>query len=119
MAIADFPLFSEEHRKLSFALGQFRWHSEVHAVPWSIMSRYPRSGETIETREITIRVDVQAAWAYTAASAEERRKIDLLLGLRLGEVTSQASSSSRAWHAVATTYPLASLGPSKTNRGGP
>ncbi len=41
----------------------------------------------METREITIRVDAEAARAYAAASPEEWRKIDLLLGLRLGEVT--------------------------------
>lgn len=41
----------------------------------------------METREITIRVDADAARAYAAAPPEERRKIDLLLGLRLGEVT--------------------------------
>jgi hypothetical protein len=41
----------------------------------------------METQEITIRVDAEAARAYAAASPEERRKIDLLLGLRLGEVT--------------------------------
>jgi hypothetical protein len=36
----------------------------------------------METREITIRVDAEAAKAYAAASAEEREKIDLLLSLR-------------------------------------
>ena len=41
----------------------------------------------METREITIRVDADAAKAYTAASAEEREKIDLLLSLRLSQVT--------------------------------
>ena len=41
----------------------------------------------METREITIRVDAEAARAYAAASPEERRKIDLLLSLRLDEVT--------------------------------
>jgi len=45
----------------------------------------------METREITIRVDAEAAQAYAAASPEERRKIDLLLGLRLGEVTGQSA----------------------------
>ncbi len=44
----------------------------------------------METQKITIRVDAEAARAYAAASPEERRKIDLLLGLRLGEVTSPA-----------------------------
>jgi hypothetical protein len=40
----------------------------------------------METREITIRVDADAAKAYTAASPEEREKIDLLLSLRLSQV---------------------------------
>jgi hypothetical protein len=43
--------------------------------------------EIMETREITIRVDADAAKAYAAASAEEREKIDLLLSLRLSQVT--------------------------------
>jgi hypothetical protein len=38
----------------------------------------------METREITVRVDAEAARAYAAASPEERRKIYLLLGLRPG-----------------------------------
>lgn len=38
-------------------------------------------------REITIRVDAEAAKSYAAASAEEREKIDLLLSLRLSQVT--------------------------------
>jgi hypothetical protein len=41
----------------------------------------------METREITIRVDADAAKAYTAASPQEREKIDLLLSLRLSQVT--------------------------------
>jgi len=41
----------------------------------------------METQEITIRVDAEAAKAYAAASAEEREKIDLLLSLRLSQVT--------------------------------
>jgi hypothetical protein len=41
----------------------------------------------METREITIRVDAEAAKAYAAASPEERKKIDLLLSLRLSQVT--------------------------------
>jgi hypothetical protein len=44
----------------------------------------------METREITIRVDAEAAKAYAAASAEEREKIDLLLSLRLSQVTGPA-----------------------------
>ncbi len=41
----------------------------------------------MDTREITIRVDAEAAKAYAAASADEREKIDLLLSLRLSQVT--------------------------------
>jgi hypothetical protein len=46
----------------------------------------------MDTREITIRVDAEAAKAYAAASAEERKKIDLLLSLRLSQVTSPSAS---------------------------
>jgi hypothetical protein len=43
--------------------------------------------KVMEKREITIRVDAGAAKAYAAASPEEREKIDLLLSLRLSQVT--------------------------------
>ena len=44
------------------------------------------------SRAITIRVDPEAAQAYEAASAEERRKLDVLLSLKLTEVTREAQS---------------------------
>ena len=37
----------------------------------------------MQTEEITIRVDPDAARAYREASEQERRKLDLLLSLRL------------------------------------
>ena len=40
----------------------------------------------MQTEEITIRVDSEAARAYRAAPEQERRKIDLLLSLRLLDV---------------------------------
>lgn len=46
----------------------------------------------MDTREITIRVDAEAARVYAAASEEERRKIDLLLGLRLSQITEPSES---------------------------
>jgi hypothetical protein len=41
----------------------------------------------METRELTIRVDAEAAKACAAASSEERKKINLLFSLRLSQVT--------------------------------
>ena len=41
----------------------------------------------MKTEEITIRVDTESANAYRSASEEERRKLDLLLSLKLSEVT--------------------------------
>jgi len=49
----------------------------------------------MDTREITIRVDAQAAKVYAAASAEEHGKIDLLLSLRLSQVTGPSESLER------------------------
>jgi hypothetical protein len=37
----------------------------------------------VQTEEISVRVDPEAARAYRAASEQERRKLDLLLSLRL------------------------------------
>jgi hypothetical protein len=42
----------------------------------------------MSTSTIAIEVDSDAARAFTAASAEERRKLELLLALRLRELTS-------------------------------
>ncbi len=39
------------------------------------------------TIPVTIAVDSQSAEAYAAAAPEDRRKIELLLGLRLRELT--------------------------------
>ena len=39
------------------------------------------------SRAITIHVDPEAAQAYETASAEEKRKLDVLLSLKLTEVT--------------------------------
>lgn len=46
----------------------------------------------MQSQEITIRVDPDAASAYLAASDEERRKLDLLLSLRLKDVTRSGES---------------------------
>jgi hypothetical protein len=41
------------------------------------------------TATISLEVDVDAARAYTAASEEDRRKLELLLSLRLKELTAR------------------------------
>ncbi len=41
----------------------------------------------METKTITIHVDAEMAQAYESASQEERRKLDVLLNLKLREVT--------------------------------
>ena len=46
----------------------------------------------MQTEEITIRVDREAAQAYRAASEQERRKLDLLLSLRLHDSLGQSRS---------------------------
>ena len=46
----------------------------------------------MQTQEITIRVDPEAASAYLTASDEDRRKLDLLLSLRLQDVTRPGES---------------------------
>ena len=47
----------------------------------------------MQTEEITIRVDPQAARVYRAASEQERRKLDLLLSLRLDRKSTRLNSS--------------------------
>src|SRR6478672_11473016 len=46
----------------------------------------------MQTEEITIRVDTEAARAYRAASEQERRKLDLLLSLRLHDALHSSGS---------------------------
>ena len=41
------------------------------------------------TATIALEVDADTARAFSAASAEERRKLELLLGLRLRELTAR------------------------------
>jgi len=43
--------------------------------------------EEMETERISIQVDAEAAKAFKSASAEERRKLEALLSVRLSEVT--------------------------------
>ena len=46
----------------------------------------------MQTEEITIRVDPEAARGYRAASERERRKLDLLLTLRLHDALNPSGS---------------------------
>jgi len=46
----------------------------------------------MQTQQITINVDSDAASAYLAATDDERRKLDLLLSLRLHDVMRRGES---------------------------
>ena len=46
----------------------------------------------METEQITIQVDAEAARAFKSASAEDRRKLEALLSIRLSEVTGTRQS---------------------------
>lgn len=46
----------------------------------------------METREIKIRVNVEAARVFETVSEEQRRKIELLLSLKLSDMTNQKRS---------------------------
>ena len=46
----------------------------------------------METEQITIRVDTEAARAFKSASEEERRKLEALLSIRLVEATKTSGS---------------------------
>ncbi len=46
----------------------------------------------METEQITIQVDAEAARAFKSASAENRRKLEALLSIRLSEVTGTRES---------------------------
>jgi hypothetical protein len=48
------------------------------------------------TATITIQVDAEAAKAFAAASPEEQRKIELLLSLRLQDLTASQGKSLQA-----------------------
>jgi hypothetical protein len=77
---------------------------EDSRIKSTVGGRVLASQEIMETREITTRVDAEAAKAYAAASAEERERIDLLLSLSqvtdssapLGQVMRDISESARA-----------------------
>ena len=46
----------------------------------------------METEQITIRVDAEAAKAFQSASAGNRRKLEALLSIRLSEATKPGAS---------------------------
>jgi len=69
----------------------------------------------METREITIRVDADDAKAYTAASPEEREKIDLLLSLRLSQVTGPSAPLGRVMREISEAAQVQGLTEEKLN----
>ena len=54
----------------------------------------------METDEITIRVNPDAAIAYRSASEEERHKLDALLSLRITDATRSKESLTQIMHEI-------------------
>jgi hypothetical protein len=54
----------------------------------------------MQTQEITIRVDSEAAGVYLAASEEDRRKLDLILSLRLRDAALTGESIERVMREI-------------------
>jgi hypothetical protein len=69
----------------------------------------------METREITIRVDADAAKAYTAASPEEREKLDLLLSLRLSQGTGPSTPLEQVMQEISEAAQVRGLTEEKLN----
>lgn len=65
----------------------------------------------MNTGPITIQVDSEAASAYRAASEEQRRKFDLLLSLRLNEVTRPGASLSDVMREISLKAQARGLAP--------
>jgi hypothetical protein len=54
----------------------------------------------MQTEEITIHVDPEAARVYRAASEQERRKLDVLLSLRLHDALAPGQSLKELMHDI-------------------
>lgn len=70
-----------------FQIGPFAACEVELAMCW-----HDRGVLGMNAEAITIQVDPEAALAYRSVSVEERRKLDLLLSLRLREVTRPGTS---------------------------
>jgi len=70
----------------------------------------------METQEITIRVDPEAARVYETATPEQRRKIDLLLSLRLKQVTGPVAPLKQIMHEISEKAQARGLTEEKLNK---
>jgi hypothetical protein len=84
--------FSPEMSIRPYRFGLAELAEAVALVRMGLRSGWATLDSLMQTQEITIRVDPEAANAYLAASDEDRRKLDLLLSLRLQDVTQSAES---------------------------
>ena len=66
----------------------------------------------MKTEEITIRVEAEAAKRYRAASESERRKLDLLLSLKLTDITRAGQSLSSVMAEISQKAQARGLTPS-------
>lgn len=65
----------------------------------------------MEIEQITIQVDAEAARAYKSASAEDRRKLEALLSIRLSEVTRTRGSLTEIMNEISHKAELRGLKP--------
>ena len=78
---------------IEIRVAAWKAHPRQRMIVFDRISLSEQENYKMATETITIRVDTEAAEAYRAASPEEQKKIQLLLGLWLKEVASAETIS--------------------------
>ena len=69
----------------------------------------------METKTITIRVNAEVARIFETASEEERRKLEALLSLKLGDVTRRKKTLEAVMHDISQNTQTRGLTPEILN----
>jgi hypothetical protein len=69
----------------------------------------------METKTITIRVNAEVARMFETASEEERRKLEALLSLKLGDVTRRKKTLEEVMHDISQNAQTRGLTPEILN----